>query len=70
MPDMNMNQDLSMSRVVIKDEAIPFVARGGRIFSRQVLTASPGIEDGDIVQVVDKNGHLLGKAYVYITAQQ
>jgi archaeosine-15-forming tRNA-guanine transglycosylase len=68
MPEMDLNQESSMNRVAIKDGAVPFVARGGRVFSRQVLTASPGIEDGDTVQIVDKNGHLLNIAYVYITA--
>jgi archaeosine-15-forming tRNA-guanine transglycosylase len=66
MPEIDMNQELSINRVVIKDETVPFVARGGRLFSRQVLTASPGIEDGDIVQIVDRMGHLLSTSYVYI----
>ena len=62
-----MKQESIMNKVVIKDEAVPFVARGGRVFSRQVLIASPGIEDGETVQIVDRDGHLLSTAYVYIT---
>lgn len=46
--------DLSMSRVVISDAAVPFVARGGRLFSGQVIASDPGIEDGDDVLVVDR----------------
>jgi archaeosine-15-forming tRNA-guanine transglycosylase len=53
-------------RVVISDASVPFVARGGRVFSRQVLHADPGIKDGDIVRVIDRNEHLLSTAYVFI----
>jgi len=49
--------DLSMSRVVISDAAVPFVARGGRLFSGQVIASDPGIEDGDDVLVVDRRNN-------------
>jgi archaeosine-15-forming tRNA-guanine transglycosylase len=54
-------------RVTIKDAAVPFVARGGRIFSRQVIGSDPGIENGEFVQVVDRNKHPLREVQVYIT---
>jgi archaeosine-15-forming tRNA-guanine transglycosylase len=47
----------SMSRVVISDAAVPFVARGGRLFTGQVIASDPGIEDGEQVLVVDKKNH-------------
>ena len=49
--------DLSISRVVVSDEAMPFVARGGRLFSGQVIASDPGIEDGEEVLIVDKRNN-------------
>lgn len=49
--------DQTASRVVISDAAVPFVARGGRLFSRQVIASDPGIEDGDDVLVVDRRNN-------------
>jgi predicted RNA-binding protein (TIGR00451 family) len=46
-------------RLVVSDAALPFVARGGRIFGRQVIDADLDIEEGDEVLVVDKRGHPL-----------
>jgi archaeosine-15-forming tRNA-guanine transglycosylase len=53
-------------RVVISDAAVPFVARGGRVFSGLVINTDPGINDGDIVRVMDRSEHLLSTAYVFI----
>ena len=44
----------SISRVTITDAAVPFIARGGRLFSGQVVASDPGIEDGERVMVVDR----------------
>lgn len=52
--------------IVISDAAVPFVARGGRVFSRQVISSDPGIKDGEIVRVVDRKERLLSMAYVFI----
>ena len=49
-------------KVVISDEAVPFVARGGRVFGRQVIDADLDIEDRDIVVVVDKRDHVITTA--------
>jgi predicted RNA-binding protein (TIGR00451 family) len=46
-------------RLVVSDAALPFVARGGRIFGRQVIDADLDIEEGEEVLVVDKRGHPL-----------
>ena len=59
-----MNSDIR--KVVVKDAAIPFLARGGRLFSRQVVLADPGIEDGEDVLVVDKKNTPLSMVRVFI----
>ena len=54
-----------MSRVVVSDAAAPFIARGGRLFSKQVLKSDPGIEDGEEVLVVDRKNKPLGIVQIY-----
>jgi len=49
-------------RLIISDAAIPYVARGGRIFGKQVIDADIDIEEGETVLVVDDRGHPLGIA--------
>ena len=56
-----------LRRIVIKDAAVPFVARGGRIFSRQVINSDPGIEDGEVVEVMDRHNRPLNPVKVFIT---
>ncbi|HON36914.1 MAG: pseudouridine synthase [Methanothrix sp.] len=46
--------DSQVSKVMISDAAVPFVARGGRLFSGQVISTDPGIKDGDDVLIVDR----------------
>lgn len=46
--------DSSVSKVVISDAAVPFVARGGRLFPGQVISTGPGIENGEDVLIVDR----------------
>lgn len=55
----------SISRVVISDAAIPFVARGGRLFSGQVIVSDPGIEDGEQVLVVDKKNNPIRMVQIF-----
>jgi len=52
-------------RVVISDAAVPFVARGGRVFSKQVINSDPEIKNGEIVRVMDRKEHLLSMAQVF-----
>jgi len=51
-------------RVVVSAEAAPFVARGGNVFAKHVLSANPEIRAGEEVLVVDDQDCLLatGKA--------
>ena len=55
----------SISKVVVSDAAVPFIARGGRLFSGQVISSDPGIEDGEEVLVVDKRNNPLSKVQIY-----
>ena len=52
-------------RLVIADAAIPFVARGGYVFSGQVINSDPEIKEGEVVQIVDKREHHLGVAQFF-----
>jgi predicted RNA-binding protein (TIGR00451 family) len=51
-------------RVVVNNEAAPFVAKGKNAFARHVQSVDPDIRDGQEVLVVDENDKLLatGKA--------
>ena len=49
-------------RLVISDAAVPFVARGGRVFGRQVIDADLDIQDGEEVLVVDRDDHVITTA--------
>jgi archaeosine-15-forming tRNA-guanine transglycosylase len=53
----NEVSESSISRVTIKDAAVPYIARGGRLFSGQVVASDPGIEDGERVMVVDRKNN-------------
>ena len=53
----NEVSESSINRVTIKDAAVPFIARGGRLFSGQVVASDPGIEDGERVMVVDRKNN-------------
>jgi archaeosine-15-forming tRNA-guanine transglycosylase len=68
MPETESKWSSPLRRKVIKDAAVPFVARGGRIFSRQVINSDPGIEDREVVLVTDGNNRPLNPVQVYITS--
>ena len=46
-------------RLVVSDEAAPFIARGGRIFGMQVINADLDIREGDEILVVDRKNRVL-----------
>ena len=54
------------SKVMISDAAVPFVARGGRVFSRQVIASDPGIEDGEEVLIVDRKNNPLRMVQIFV----
>ncbi|KUK43310.1 MAG: pseudouridine synthase [Methanothrix harundinacea] len=56
---MSVNKTPRRKRLVISDAAVPFVARGGRVFGRQVIDADLDIVDGEEVLVVDRNDRVI-----------
>jgi len=68
MSEREISQRSSLRRVVVKDEAVPFIARGGRLFSRQVIESDPGVENGEMVSVVDRKNNNIGEMQVYFTS--
>ncbi len=54
-----------ISKVVVSDASVPFIARGGRLFSGQVISSDPGIEDGEEVLVVDKRNNPIRKVRIF-----
>ena len=52
--------------MVISDAAMPFVARGGRVFPGQIIAHDQGIEDREEVLVVDMKNNPLGTVQVFI----
>lgn len=67
MSEREMSHRSSLRRVVVKDAAVPFVARGGRVFSRQIVDSDPGVENGELVMVVDKRNNYLSEVQIYFT---
>ena len=57
--------DSSVSKVVISDAAVPFVARGGRLFPGQVIATDPGIENGEDVLIVDRKERPIRMLKIY-----
>jgi len=47
---------------VITDASVPFVARGGQVFGRQVIDGDQDIIDGEEILVVDKNNRVITTA--------
>jgi archaeosine-15-forming tRNA-guanine transglycosylase len=58
--DLTMvEREKHQKKLVVSDAALPFVARGGRIFERQVVDSDLDIADGEEVLVVDTRGRAL-----------
>ena len=55
-----------ISRVMISDAAVPFVARGGRLFPGQMIALDQGIKNGEEVLVVDKKKNPIRAVQIYI----
>ncbi len=52
-----------IKRIMISKAALPFVARGGHIFTGQVIGADPEILQGEDVMVVDDRGRALIRGF-------
>jgi archaeosine-15-forming tRNA-guanine transglycosylase len=70
MSERNIEGEMPSRRLVISDEAVPFVSRGGRIFLKQVIGVDPDIHSGEVVQVVDRRDHLLTVAKAILTPDE
>jgi len=56
----------SISKVVVSDAAIPFISRGGMLFSGQVIASDPGIENGEEVLLVDRKNNPLRRVQIHL----
>ena len=59
---MPESQTPRRKRLVITDASVPFVARGGQVFGRQVIDGDQDIIDGEEILVVDKNNRVITTA--------
>ena len=66
----DVDGEMPSKRLVISDEAVPFVSRGGRIFLKQVIGVDPDIHSGEVVQIVDRRDHLLTIAKAILTPDE
>jgi len=57
-------------RVVACDDAAPFVAKGGNLFARHVLSADPDIRAGEEVLVVDSQDRLLATGTAVLAPEE
>ena len=55
-------------RVVVNNDAAPFVAKGKTAFSRHVVTVDPEIRAGQEVLIVDENDRLLATGKTVLSA--
>ena len=70
MSGINVEGEMPGKRLVVSDEAVPFVSRGGRIFLKQVIKIDPEVRSGEVVQVVDRRNHLLTLAKAIFTPEE
>jgi len=70
MSETKPDQKAHAKKMVVSDEAVPFVSRGGRIFSGQVVEADVDILEGEEVLVIDKNGRVLTIAQAFLTPDE
>jgi uncharacterized protein with predicted RNA binding PUA domain len=70
MTELKLENELPSKKLVVSEEAVPFISRGGRIFSNQVIEADPEIQEGEIVRVVDRKGRVLTIAQAVFTPEE
>jgi conserved protein with predicted RNA binding PUA domain len=70
MIELKTEYELPSKKLVVSDEAIPFVSRGGHIFSNQVIEADSEIREGEIVRVMDRKGRVLTLAQAAFTPEE
>jgi 7-cyano-7-deazaguanine tRNA-ribosyltransferase len=57
-------------RVVVADEAVPFVQKGRDVFAKHVIDADPEIRPGEEVLVVDQKDRLLATGKAVLTGEE
>ena len=57
-------------RVVASDDAAPFVAKGGNVFAKHVLSVDPEIRAGEEVLVVDSQDRLLATGTAVLAPEE
>ena len=57
-------------RVVVSQEAAPFVAKGGNVFARHVVDVDPEIRAGEEVLVVDEGGRLIATGRAVLAPEE
>lgn len=57
-------------RVVASDDAAPFVAKGGNLFAKHVLSVDPEIRAGEEVLVVDAQDRLLATGTAVLAPEE
>ncbi len=57
-------------RVVASDDAAPFIAKGGNVFARHVLSVDPEIRAGEEVLVVDSEDTLLATGTTVLAPEE
>jgi len=59
-----------LNRVVIEDDAVPFVREGKSVFAKFVTGIDPDLRAGDEVIVVDKNDALVGSGNLLLAPKE
>lgn len=57
-------------RVVVSDDAAPFVARGKTVFAKHVVSADPEIRPAEEVLVVDRRDRLLASGRALLAGEE
>lgn len=57
-------------RVAVSSEAAPYVARGGNVFARHVISADSDIRAGEEVLVVDSEGRLIATGRAVLAPEE
>jgi 7-cyano-7-deazaguanine tRNA-ribosyltransferase len=57
-------------RVVVKEEAVPFVEKGRDVFAKHVVEADPEIRPAEEVLVVDQRDRLLASGRAVLTGEE
>ncbi|NPE29164.1 pseudouridine synthase [Methanococcoides sp. SA1] len=58
------------SRVVVCDDAVPFVSKGKTTFAKHVTAIDPGLRSGDEVIVVDENDTVIATGQLMLSPEE